>query len=510
MANTHNQKETTTYSDMLRKEEIAPMLNLDPLGAWEIVSETETGLVMIHYRQDADLDVYGALRGVVVDTKVGKVVSCSYPHAPKIVTSSLSITNDKVFLSEKIALNPEKIRLKMGFEGTLIHIFKHGGQVYRSTRKRFDSSKSRWGNGKNFGDIYTELAGPEDEVLFDPTKDYSPFVHTFIIVHPDLLVCTRDDVGSGFLAYLGAKRMYPCDLENCPYPIETVDIDLHVPEASTVFSIEKDKKILSPPVLSLEEANKHLLFGFYEGFEGYQYLDNRLLPGEFVILEDLESGLMYRIESPSYAWRSEIRNNNPNLLHRFFELLDYSYLKNTQEDIAKYCELFPYLTSYDVNSLKNILPIVVWPQKVENFEESSFLVPNSKQEKLHNIWQIFLVAMPISKQAEILEYYDNLVNKREELVSWLVELSEKKTDVTEFSKRVQDLLTKSRKFSLDRIKKGNNMDLKTKKYKNLETLIQETIHNFISKERGTSLYRLIREMDKYKNPVNKEKVEKVE
>jgi hypothetical protein len=495
MANTHTQKETTTYSDMIRKEELGPMLNLDPSGPWEIVSETETGLVMIHYRQDADLETYGALRGVVLDTNVGKIVSCSYPNAPKIVTSSLSVTDGKILLNEQISLNPEKIRLNMGFEGTLIHIFKHGGQVYRSTRKRFDSSKSRWGNGKTFGEIYTELSGPEDNVLFDPTKDYSPYVHTFIMVHPDLLICTKDNIGSGFLVYLGAKRMYSDEQENCPYSIEKVDIELHVPNVVSSFENESsEKRILSPPVLSLEEANKHLLFGFYEGFEGYQYLDNRLLPGEFVILEDTETGMMYRIESPAYAWRCEIRNNNPNLLHRFFELLDYSYLKETHEDIMKYQNMFPFLTPYSVENLKTVLPIVVWPQKEE-------VVPVGKENKLHNIWQNFLVAMPLSKQNEIIEFHDHLKNKREEVVSWLTELSEKKVEVTEFSKRVQDILNKTKKFALDKIKKGNNIDLKTRKVKNLETLVQENIKNFISKERGSSLYRIIREMDKNKNPI---------
>ena len=93
---------TTTYSDMLLKQKIGPMINLPADGPWEIVSETENGLYMLHHRADADLNVYGALRDVVVDTNVGKIVSYSYPHSPKIVTSSLSLTNGKLVLDQNL------------------------------------------------------------------------------------------------------------------------------------------------------------------------------------------------------------------------------------------------------------------------------------------------------------------------------------------------------------------------------------------------------------------------
>ena len=494
MANA-NFTETTTYSDMLLKEQVGPMVNLEPTGPWDIVSQTDTGLVMIHHRPDADMKFYGALRGVCVDINTGTVVCYSFPHSPQVVTSALSLTNDKIVLGD-VSLDPSKVKIKPGFEGPLIHVFKHDGQVYRSTRKRFDPSKSRWGNSKTFDEMYWQLSGPSDEALFDPEKKYSPYCHTFIMVHPQMLVCTRDNVGEGHLVYLGPKQMYSTD-ENCPYPVEEVDTDLRVPE--TVSEVTEEK-IYSPQILSLEEANKHLLFGFYDGFEGYEHLDPRLLPGEFVILEDTLTGNMYRVESPSYHWRSTMRNNNPNILHRFYELMDYSYLKNSEEDETKYGKAFPVLTFFDLESLDASVkagPIVVWPQDTEK----EFGIPNTREAKLYNIWQCFLAAVPLSRQQEVVEYYMHMKARNEEIIAWLIQLSEQNPDMDGFSKRVKDILSKTKSFAVARVKKGDNFDRKTKKKKGVREITKDNIRNFINKEMGSSLYRILKEMDRYKNPL---------
>lgn len=491
-------KPETTYGDLLIKQVVAPMLGLKETDPFDIVSRNDD-LAMIHYRPDADLDLFGNLRGVVVDLKKGNIVSYSYPNAPQVVASSLESIDGNINLGT-FSLKESQVRIKIGFEGTLIHVFKHAGKVYRTTRKRLDPSKSRWGNSKTFGEIYWELSGPSDEVLFDPTKDYSPYTHSFILVHPDVLVASRDDVGAGYLVYLGPKKMYPTTAEQCPYPIDSVDCKLHVPETTSSNKIiEGNSKIYSPENLTIEEANKHLTFGFYEGFEGYEYLDYRLLPGEFIVIEDTVSNQMFRVESPAYVWRSQIRNNNPNLLHRFFELIDFSYLK--KEDDQKYKEMFPILTMYDMESLKSSGPIIVWPQNTE-MDYRILPVPMTKDTKMYNIWQAFLIAVPLNRQTEVLEFYEILTNRRNELIAWVSETSDKLSSINleEYSKRAQDILVKTRSFAQNRFKKGDNIDPRTKEIKSVDALTKDNIRNFILKEQGNSLYRLIREMDRFKNP----------
>lgn len=496
----------TTLNEYEKKKMIAPLLSLQPEDPFDIVSETDTGLIMAHYRADADVDIFGNLRGVVVDTNTGKVISYSYPYTPRMITSKIEVNDGKMNLkmdNKNLSLDVDKLRFKIGFEGTLINVFKHGGKVYRTTRKRFDASKSRWGNSKTFGEMYWELGGPSDETLFDANKDYSPYSHYFILVHPQVLVATKDDIESGYLVYLGPKQMYSTDA-SCPYPLDKVDSVLHVPQTSNA-NVRVSGSIYSPENLTVEEANKHLTFGFYEAFEGYQYLDPRLLPGEFVIVENTENGEMYRLESVSYAWRNSIRNNNPNLLHRFFELLDYAYLK--REDDAKFREMFPILTLYDQTSLASnieLASIVVWPQNTE-VDFSTLSTPTTKDAKLYNIWQCFLIAVPLNRQKEVLTYYELLHNQRNELITWLIETSDKivsgsMLNLVDYSKRAQDIILKTRSFAEARFKKGDNIDHRTKEFKSIQTLTHDNIRNFISKEKGGSLYRLIKEMERIKNP----------
>jgi hypothetical protein len=487
----------TTYDDMLKKKEFGKMLGLDENGPWDIVSENED-LAMIHHQQDADMNVYGTVRGVVLDKKTGNVVSYSYPHAQKFVLPTLANIDGVVMLDKKTAIPFSSLKIKIGFEGPLIQIFKHNGKVYHATRKRLDSGKSRWGNSKIFEEIWKELEGPSDDTMFNVNKKYSPYCHTFIMNHPDVLICTKDNVGRGNLIYLGPKQMYSTEPGKCPYPLEEVDTDLHVPNTVSLYEPgNENKSIHSPDHITLEEANKHLLFGFYEGFEGYQFLDSRLLPGEFLILEDTNSKMMYRVESPSYAWRSAMRNNNPNFLHRFFELLDLAYLRNTAEDEKKYMDMVPILTTYDVDSLRSNLsgnPMIVWPQNTEVVE----LIPTNKDAKLYNIWQCFLVSVPLCRQLMVVEFFEHLLKRRDEVTNWIVDLSSKmdKIDILKFSPRVQDILMKTRSFAAEKVRRGENVDRRTKVVRTVEELTVENIRNFISKEKGSSLYRIIREMDR--------------
>ena len=522
------------------KKKVAPMLGLDPEGSWNVVSTLE-GLAMIHADPEADLQYYRYLRGVVVDLATGQMVCSSYPTTPSFTLFSLSQPsqqNNKLKLSEDLEIDLTKFRFKIGFEGTLIHVFKVNGKVYRVTRKRLDPSRSKWGNSKNFSEMYWDLNGPADEVLFSPDKDYSPFCHSFIMVHPDVMIASREthsfdtnetEKGKGYLVYLGMKQMY--SPQNCFYPFEKVDYTLKLPELTTVHpslfrhdeTISRDgktenTKIFCPENLTLQEANKHLMFGLYAPFEGYEALDPRLLPGEFIIMENTETGELYRIESIAYSWRYKIRNNNPNLLHRFYELLDFAYLKNNSQDNLKYTEMFPLLTKYsqsEINKWFDSSHVVLWPQETERIHE----VPKTRDDKLYNIWMCMLCAVPVRQQREVLSFYEIFLARREQLINWFISLSSKYknenlslSDLKErvekeilpsgigYSRRAKDILVKTRQFAEERVARGDNVDPVTRESKTVEQLTHENIRNFLGKEVGASLYRLLKEMDLYHSP----------
>jgi len=508
---TRNPDASTTYSDYILKQEIAPILGLEINESWEIVSEYES-LVMVHYSETADMFQYGALRGVVLDRATKKIVSYSYPHATKLVSDRLSEEISEgcrlVKLSPEVSLTSGDMKIRMGFEGPLFHLFKWNGKVFHSTRRRLEAENSRWGKSTTFEKIFHELGGPSDEDLFDPTKKYSPYCHTFILNSPDVLVASKNTCRS--LIYLGSRKMYSVS----PYPEEEMDWELRTPKIKP-FDPNSTEGIMRSPELTVEEANAYLYSGFYNPGK-LALSDPRLLPGEFIIVQAGEN--MYRVESSSYNWRSNMRNNNPNFYHRFFELIDYSYLGNSVENKAAYLSMFPILTPYRHEVVAEMVKntIVCWPQQSnsEDFEEID--VPETKELKLYNIWLCLLMAAPLGFQKDVFEFYKRMNDERKECIEWFREVSNANPtgeELNKFSKRAQNILLKTREFAENYVKKGeSNHGKKTsakESQRRKDEMRQQNIHNFLHKEVGSSLYRLIREMRNAKKPVETE-VEKME
>ena len=470
---------------------ISKVVGIENSAAWEVVSsEPEDSLYVVHHKPEANLADYGQIRGLVVDTKAETIVCKSYGYTPTVQTDSITIQpgDGKIHLIDELGtehyLDPSDIRITAGFEGTLISIFKHNGKIYRTTRKRLDPSRSRWGNSKTFMEMYWDLGGPKDEDLFDPNVDYSPFCHTFILVHPDVLIVSKENVGKGYLVYLGAQQMWSTDPS--PYPGAVVETEP-----------KKIEGVFTPPDLSLADTNKHLKFGFYDLFEGYEQLDVRMMPGEFVIVHK-NDGTMLRVESTPYSWRSEMRDNDPNLLHRFFQLINGSYLRyDTAEGKARYNKLYPIFTPYDSNSIKAQLengPYVVWPQS--NQLDPDYLM--TKRDRMYNIWIAFLNSVPLHRQKEVGGYLDYLYKKRGELIGWLRTLENRDhLDSTSFSPRALNIIETTRKFAQKNATNGRDRTKDGKKL-SVKDMTRSNIKNFIGKEKGDSLYRLIREMDRYK------------
>jgi hypothetical protein len=317
------------------------------------------------------------------------------------------------------------------------------------------------------------------------------------MVHPDVLVATKESVGQGYMVYLGPRKMWNPE-NDCPYPQDQVDSHLHLPETVTRSDLANEEntvRVICPEISDLESANKHLLFGYYEAFEGYENLDPRLLPGEFLILENMNDGKVYRVESPSYSWRTVMRNNDPNLLHRFYELVDWSYVK----DELEFSKMFPVMIPYEREMIETCIPVVAWPHSEA---EKLMMVPHDREGKLYNIWEAFLMSVPLHRQNEVIGYYEKFVDRRNELSLWFLEQSQNLFQLTlsNFSRRAQDILTKTRSFAEKSVEQGKNIDRRTGQRQTVDQLTQRNIHNFLLKERGASLYRLIREMDLAKNP----------
>jgi hypothetical protein len=541
------------------KRDIAAILKIPVSDAWDIYSDQpDKNLYLIHYNQEANMARFGELRGIVVDTRARTKVCQSFGYTPVVTDSQIKPSTDGNFHlidtnQQEHVLVPTQVTIKLGFEGTVIRVFKHDGVVYHSTHRRLKPTNSRWGDSIPFLEMYTRLNGPADDVLFNSQSAYSPYCHIFLMVHPGVLVATKQDVGSGYLVYLGARQMWSTDYATCPYKQTRDNGDLFVspqefeldprPNAGYIdpelyepnFVQELPAQITHPVTFSpfdfdLAAANKHLHYGFYDPFDD-STLDPRLGTGEFIMLyitpsvptpptavetaaaadgkatpqpnsqvsttvplipENLQ---LLKIQSKAYQWRSDMRDNNPNLRNRMFQLLNGSYIRTeTPEGYHDYVSRFPLLTAYSPESILQLIqeqPIIVWPQ------EAGEVPLTNADERYANIWRCFLVSVPLNRQGIVADLYQQILDERDQVITWLQEIDQADDLNNEYlSDRAKGLIRAARNRAQIRTDKGENVT-RDGRTLSLETLSQTTIRRFIYNEEGSSLYNLVRSMKEF-------------
>lgn len=545
------------------KRDIASILHIPVSDAWDIYSDQpDKHLYLVHYNQDANMARFGELRGIVVDIVARTKVCQSFGYTPVATSSQLVPSTDGNYHlidtnQQEHILTPNQVAIKLGFEGTVIRVFKHAGTVYHSTHRKLKPTNSKWGDSIPFLEMYEKLNGPADDKLFNPQSAYSPYCHIFLMVHPSVLVATKQNVGSGYLVYLGARQMWTTDYATCPYkqtratgePFVTpeefdadprpnagyIDPNLYEPHLVQELPAQITQPVTFHPFdLDLTAANKHLRYGFYDPFDDAT-LDPRLGTGEFIMLYINPSGNRYtvaadgvprtetagasslipenlqllKVQSKAYQWRSDMRGNNPNLRNRLFQLLNGSYIRTeTPEGYNDYVSRFPLLTPYSPESVVELVreqPLIVWPQ-----EEGEVPLTNPN-ERYANIWRGFLMSVPLNRQVVVAELYPQVLTERDQVVTWLQELDEA-DDLNnvylsgpQFD-RAKGLIRAARSRAQLRTDKGENLT-RSGEVLSLETLSQGTIRKFIYNEEGSSLYNLVRAMREFQRSITEAQTE---
>ena len=482
----------------------------------------EDGLYLVHYTPDADLVQFGELRGTIVDLNARCIICQSFGFTPTAVVDQITpddqgvvVFNDTTGREHIVDLN--RATIKCGFEGTIMRVFLHNGTVYRATHRRINPINSRWGDSVAFNAMYDELRGPADNVMFDLTQGrYSPYVHIYLMVHPDVLSCSKQEVGSGYMVYLGVRQAYPTEPELSPYrqtepaiqgdtrlysgPIDPA-IRMPIGLTSIPIPIEGNGPFLLELFdWTLEQANDHLRYGFYEPFDMETELtDTRLGCGEFVMMykyddEGRLSGLL-RVVSPAYQWRSDIRDNNPNILHRLYQLINASYVRaetvsGLEEFKARYPLIFPYQPDSIVERIRGS-PMVIWTQD----DAATDVIVSSKDERFCNVWVCLLMAVPLHKQLETALMYGQVISERGRIIDWLRGLysSEKYKNDARLLPRASAIVSQALKFAQQKTALGHNRD-RYGKVMSVDQLTADNIRNLVSKEKGDSLYRLAKAM----------------
>lgn len=439
------QVSSTVTPSVSNLDKVSQLLGVSVSRHWSKIDSNED-LELYHFAPEADVSQYGSVRGVVIDPVENVIVARSYDYTPtltadKIVlddNQGLSVVDDEglVHLVEK-----DKFFFRRGFEGTIMRVFKHNGKVYHSSHRRLDTYRSRWGTSPPFLQIYQDLGGPKDEELFNPEMDFSPHCHVFLMVHPSLLNASLQVMDSGYIVYLGSLKMWGED----KFVGKKIDWELRRPSCVSSLPDEISSPfLLAPPESSLEEANLHL----EKGWNGTD--------GEFVIVyivpeKETESRMphLLKVASTSYQNRSSVRNNDPNIYHRYVEM-----------------------SSDATGMAKNFTKTYGGPEKT------------TMRQRLEIIRDSFALSLPLHMRAETADFVSRLQTDRNDLSYWLTGLlwqgMEEIENSKKLPKRIPQILAAFRNRNLPK------------------SIVRSKISVALVHEDGTSLYQMIKFMKKWK------------
>ncbi len=470
------------------RAKIARILDIvDDEDNWEITEEIGH-LAMIHYTKNANMDIYGHLRGILVDMEAETIIADSFGYTPVVEQNELINKNGIIEVKAEngfvysFDLASNNTKMKRVFEGVVMRAIWHKGKMLFVSHKRINTEKSRWVSTDLFVNMYKQANGPTEEQLFDTSKPFSSTTYDFLIVDKSLLVGTRQDVDEPYIVLLETRTISvgrPAD---------------QVAPGKPTFLTSSDFKpghVHVPGNLTLEEANYHLKYGYYNKFE---VEDIRQSTGEAIIIYTVsDDGLVdniVKIHSTSYNWRFKIRGNNPNLTYQFYCLLNTIYTKTYDATFVKhfkeqYMIFRPYnekdiLELYDINKSIITLPI----------DNSVDL--NNLDNRLHILWLNYVLSLHSYNQQYAIGILSKFLETRNKLINWIqsVELKNRNLDNIELSKRVKEIISVARKTAKQSM--SNVRSNKNGTYISLSDMIKKNIRSLIYKERGVSLFNMIK------------------
>lgn len=498
----------------LDKRKLAEIAGIPFTDGWSVFdSNEENGLYLLH--SDVEPKRAGLPRGIVVDLKRGTRVCSSFgftPTAPVDCLSRIPGTDGDLAVTDE-HLNQHMFKhnhysITPAYEGVIVRVFKHDGIVYFSTHKKLDCSRSRWGRSDYFLDIYKNLGGPSGSDLFPEDVLYSPWCYIFLLVDRELLVATKQDIGVGYIVDLGIQKMWEYGPEGPFKTTEDDDEDSRTfagPEhrrSSSVSTLDdklhftggEKSFIIRPCQLSLEEANRFLKHGYLNESEEIR----SRFSGESVILYQYDdTGRLsdsVRVQSQGYHWRVRMRGDNPNLRHRFYQLLTDALKPDTIDSLLNRYPLFHREEKRDKCRYAN------WKIWVNHCGQSIELDLRQTDDRIFLVYVTFYESLPAAQKSEGLRLWDDFKKDRDDVTAWIQSLASGETAPPKdedgnpcLTPRLQNILRLTKEHAVNRQRQGRDRNRYGKRMR-YEFLVKANIRNLILRESGTSLFRLIREM----------------
>lgn len=483
--------EICVTADPLRSH-VAQIIGHESYLPWTIVQdkvfETKDGnkhLVLIDVDPKVAPDLIH-LRGIIVDVDVEVILATSQGYTDTAVSDGLMADGGDIALvdtDEKYHLFPAgEYTAYYALDGAVVRLFWYGGKLFVATHRAmwlYDApQRSRWGSGPTFHEMIELCGVPPVDELFDTSVMNSDTCHLFLLCHPSLNVSSR--VSGCFCVHVESFAMsLKSGTVSAPGKIDfavTEDLPLVV----------ADKTVYRQRPLSLDEMNNHLLSGF---FNPVPTADPRITTGESIMLFRRQAGTLLdvvRVYSTAAYHRMTLRGNNANPVHQFHALISYALPPLDSEAAhrelwSRFASLRPYSEEQVLQTLQDFGAVHLIPVEFHSDEWLS-----SVDNRIHMVWLNMILAMAPEKQPGFATAFSDFKRAREQLVNWLIELEQSPTPIHTLGEEY------GRCKSL--IKGARDAAGRQKQRAQRNVSVAEFIRNFVFREKGPSVYKMVRLM----------------
>lgn len=482
---------------------ICKILDVPDARLFEI-KDVKGDLLLINISESAtsaELKKYGYIHGLVLDMRSRQSVLGSFGHTPVAVADEILVGEDNMLHLTDVTkfkhdlVNDENLSITPVYEGVVVRIIWYGGRAYYMTHKKIDCSKSKWGDSATFLELYEKSGGPAPELLFDTSKQYSRRAYSFMIVDPTLRVGSMLKNTQPCCVFLGMTMLH------VDFPVG-VDVDELQEKNFESFSVPiqelTEPKVINAQSMTIEEANRFLKYGFYNMND--VQIDKRLMPGEAVLIrysypDPSTPDFCMRVQSTGFQHRVDMRGDDVNIVHRFYELVELVRPAITSQDRwDTICNrlvplnLFDYVSTRALIEASPNLPVIL-----SNVKEPTPADYPNVDDRIYLLYLNMLVATPITSRHLILPLIDNYHINRQRVIQWIQHLSKNPNAIAQdktIPVRCLQLINEAYKQADRKIKDGKNFDSNNSKLSKID-LVNLTLISLINVERGPSLYSLI-------------------
>jgi hypothetical protein len=329
---------------------------------------------------------------------------------------------------------------------------------------------------------YTDTSFTKED-LFTESKEVQ--IHNFLLVDVDLMISSKLPLKQGFAMHISS---------NC----ETPEVIKKLPKLHYSEIAKTEHTVFTVAPLKSEEFDIYLNKGFYPEIED---IDNHISIGEGLIL--FNGKTMLKMISSAYNRRSKLVDNNPNVMHRVYELLDSAQFPKDGSDtfLEKYPAI-PCPTDEQIEGIKeHIISKFPVDWKTPSDEQLTENSSAGRELRLRVAVMHYAMSLPIFHQKGALTCTSELLRDRYNAIQivtqnyfkyekkqWGEDILPRDLKVYE---RIHKMVMDAKDYANVRIKRGEGIKGCTG-VQLFNKMVKDNLRNLMLKEYGVSIYKIVR------------------